>query len=226
VDGETEAVHELRRAYHDRIADLREQSFTVLRTAIEAASRGTASLLGESPADLGSVNAASVDMAGTVAAIDSEVVALLALEAPVARDLRLILAARDVGQIGLLCVGLGVTLASRSSCAATIESAGLRELVERAGRAAVDLLTGAEAAWRALAEDLADTVFTGLDQAREARNAFFAALLELEGVPIEVALDLGMAARVYDRLIDHAAEIAGRVGFAVSGHAREAAPAE
>jgi phosphate uptake regulator len=51
-------------------------------------------------------------------------------------------------------------------------------------------------------------------------------LLKLTDVPIEVALDLGMAARVYDRLIDHAAEIAGRVVFAISGQTKVVSPSE
>src|SRR5438309_942896 len=45
--------------------------------------------------------------------VDGTVVGMLALESPVARDLRLILAARDVAQLALLCVGLCAQLAVR-----------------------------------------------------------------------------------------------------------------
>lgn len=218
VESDGEPVRELRQTYHDRIAELRKQSRVVLRTAIDLCERASGSLLGDEPPDPVTSRAQVVDAAGVVGAVDSEVVSLLALESPMARDLRLILAARDVTQIAQLCVGLGLTLSGRSASSGKITpDDGLASLVTRLAGATVELLRQADSAWAGLDDDLAGSVLEALGPARQARREFFAELLKLSGVPVEVALDLGMAARVYDRLIDHAAEIAGRVLFVVTG---------
>ena len=49
------------------------------------------------------------------------------------------------------------------------------------------------------------------------QRRFLGELLDLDDVPIEAAVDLGMMARAYERLTDHAVDIAGRVVFAATG---------
>jgi phosphate transport system protein len=217
LDSETEPVRELRQSYHDSIAVLREQSLGVLGAAITAAETATRVLVGDSHSGAADLKEKAAEMTRLVAEIDSEVVTLLALEAPVARDLRVILASRDVSQISLLCVGLSATLGTRSTCAGTIAENDLTGKVKTVAAATLDLLRRAEAVWMTLDADGARSVLEELDTDRYARRAFFAAVLMLKDVPIEAALDLGLAARVFDRLMDHAAEIAGRVIFAVTG---------
>ncbi|MBV9660022.1 MAG: phosphate uptake regulator PhoU [Acidimicrobiales bacterium] len=226
LDGEPEEPRELRQGYHDRIAELREQSLAVLEAVVASAARATGFLLGRESPNPAPFTTELVEMTELVSTIDTEVVTLLALEAPVARDLRVVLAARDVSQIGLLCVGLSSTIGTRSTLAGTIASTGLAETMERVGQVTLDLLEEGRAAWSALDEDMAWSTLERVDGARQTRRHFFAELLKLNDVPIEAAMELGLAARVYDRLIDHAAELAGRVVFVVSGRTAVVGPGE
>jgi phosphate transport system protein len=152
-----------------------------------------------------------------VAEVEAEVLALLALQAPVARDLRMILAGRDIAQIGELCLGLCRTLATRSGSARDVLSGELCGLISEIGNQTTGLLREANAAWSVLDVDLAHGLVVRAEESRHTQREFLAQLVGLRGVPVDAAVDLGMAVRVYERLTDHAIEIAGRVVFAVTG---------
>lgn len=216
LNGEPE-LRELRRVYHDRITALREQSLSVLRGAISGTEEA-ALALAEGAVSVGPAAAQRADQAAAVvAAVDDEVVNLLALESPVARDLRVILAARDITQLALLCVGLARTLADRVGAAVRVADRDLQERLLQAGRSAAALLRLADAAWTTLDGATADQVLEEAGPARASQNDFFGALLAQAGLPTDAAVDLGLAARALDRLVDHAVEIAERTLFAASG---------
>jgi phosphate transport system protein len=216
-------IRELRRSYHDRIADVREQSLGILRCAVGGVEEATSVLLSYpellSPSDRGEArlpcDAAAVQ--SVAAGVDTEVVALLALEAPVARDLRVILAARDVTQVGLLCIGLSLTLAGRVHRAVESLTTDLRRLAAEVGTGTLSLLLQAQAAWAALDAGLASAVPESAGPVRTVQTEFITALISLGGVPMDAALDLAMVARAYERLADHGVEVAERVLFAVHG---------
>ena len=209
------SLRELRRSYHDRIAEVRDRSVEVLRCAIEATSAATAAL---SRAGLPPVQACDGGrMQALAAQVDSEVVGLLALESPMARDLRVILATRDVTQIGLLCVGLCLTLSERVRRAAAALGPELCRLAMEVGAGTEGLMRQAEAAWVTLDPDLAGTVADKATEVRRLQREFITALIALGGQPMDSALDLAMVARAFERLADHAVEIAERVLFAVHG---------
>lgn len=210
-------LQELRRAYHDRIAGLRERSLAVLRCAISGTEQAVAALDGGDRSVAARVKQQAAEMTALAAEVDDEVVSLLALESPVARDLRMILVARDVTQLALLCVGLALTLAQRVGSASRVADPGLRGQVDVVGSATVARLRLAEAAWVTLDGDVAARVLSEAGAAKAAQVEFFSALLALTGVPMDVALDLGFSSRAFDRLADHAVEIGERVMFAVRG---------
>ena len=147
-------LRELRRGYHDRIADLRDRSLSVLRFAAQGTEEATRALVAGDAGGAEALVRRAQEATGVAAEVDDEVVALLALESPVARDLRVILAARDVTQISLLCVGLTVTIAKRSGALDRIPS--MRDEVALAGSRSSALLHMADAAWATL-----DTVTAG-----------------------------------------------------------------
>jgi len=97
---------ELRTTYHDRIAAVRERSLDILRGTVAGIESATDALTGSGDGRERAGSCPTDDMQSLAAAVDAEVVDLLALESPMARDLRVILASRDVAQIGLLCSGL------------------------------------------------------------------------------------------------------------------------
>jgi phosphate transport system protein len=209
--------YELRRDYHDLIASLREETLSMLGQAVEAAASVTAALV-EQNEEAGRRLAVELGRVGPNAAtVEGEVLALLALQAPVARDLRIILAARDVAQTTALCVGLCQTLATRVACAPGVMSAELSDLLERGGACSAALLRDAQGAWASLDEEQAQRVLAHADACRAGEQELFAALLRLRDVPVETGLNLGLTARVFGRLTDHAQEIAERVLFVASG---------
>ena len=210
-------ARELRRTYHDRIAEVRERSLEMLRCAIvctAAASEILSSPPGSEPA---SPNCGRGDMRSLAAAVDAEVVSLLALESPMARDLRVILASRDVTQIGLLCVGLSDPLPPRMERAASALGPEMRKLLGRIATDTESLLRETEGAWASLDPTLASSVEWSALQVRALQTEFLTSLVGLVGVPMEPAIDLSMVGRALERLVDHSVEIAERVEFAVHG---------
>jgi phosphate transport system protein len=207
-------VSELRRTYHDRIAALRERSIDIVSFPVSAVQDATAALLAGDTSSVVGLRQRTRQLRSEVEAIDSEVVALLALESPVARDLRMVLASRDVAQTGLLCAGLCVALAGRAGGAGRVLVPSLTELVGQVAHATIGLLDIAQRAWAILDPPLAIGLLEPLAEARLVQTQLIAALLDLDGVPMETALDLAMATRAFDRLADHAEEISRKVCFA------------
>ena len=218
ADGGDDRLIELRRGYHDRIADVRRRSAEVLRSVIEGAAAATG-LIGGVDARFADRLPRVEEMGAAAAAVDTEVIGLLALESPVARDLRLILAARDVTQISLLCVGLVVDLGHRMPRVVRRLDPDLGTLLAEVGAGSDAMLQSAEAVWLSLDDDRAATLVEAARVGRSRQTALMAALIGLNGVPMDAAIDLAMVARVFERLTDHALEVAERVVFAVRGPA-------
>jgi phosphate transport system protein len=210
-------LQELRRDYHDRIAQLREETLLMLDEAAESVVVATSALV-EQNQQAGRRLADEVGRVGPRAAsVETEVLAVLALQAPVARDLRIILAARDVAQTTALCVGLCQTLAARVACAPEVMTSELTALLEQAGTCSAALLRETQGAWATLDEAAARRVLSHAATCREGERELFSALLRLRDVPVETGLNLGLTLRVFGRLTDHAEEIAERVLFVVTG---------
>lgn len=210
-------LRELRHSYHDRIADLRTKTVSVVRDAATASEVAGAALLDDGTGAQHLLEIEALDATERIAEIEAEVLALLALQAPVASDLRMILASRDIAQIGELCLGLCRTLAGRSGSAHDVLSPRLRTLTEEIGAQTSGLLRQANQAWAVLAVEETGDLMMRAAESRHVQRAFYAELIGLRAMPVDAAVDLGMALRVYERLTDHAIEIASRVLFVVDG---------
>jgi len=211
-------VAELRRSYHDRIAELRSRTAAIVRDASVAVENVTAALLESDPAAARIVSGQVSTSASSAAAIETDVVEVLALQAPVARDLRIIVAALDIAQTAALCLGLCRTLAGKAggTVGRTI-TPPLRALAYEMGAESAALLAKANGAWVVLDEALARQVIVEADGCRELHRRFLTELFSMRGVEVEAAVDLGMMARAYERIIDHVADIAARVVYAETG---------
>jgi phosphate transport system protein len=206
-DGE---LRELRRAYHDRMAELRAKTISIVDNAT--------GILMDPDGEAGSrISVLVAETSAQVEEVDSEVLRLLALQAPVARDLRIILASRDIAQIGDLCLGLDQTLAKRVVGARHVLSPQMRDTLFEIGSATSRLLLQANGAWTVLDDAQADSVAETARDCRLSQRRFLAALVGLSDLPVDAAVNLGMVSRVYERLTDHALEIAARVAFAANG---------
>lgn len=208
---------ELRRSYHDRISDLRADSAGILACALRGLAVASAATAAGAPSSAEIPDFGAELSREQAASADDQVVDLLALQSPVARDLRVILASRDVTHISRLCVGLATTLVTRIAAVWRISDPTLRDLVEAVGARTAELLHLAASGWIALDRGTAARVIATSEEARRAQVAFLGRLLGLAEVPIDAAVDLALTARSYDRLADHAIEIAERTLFVAGG---------
>jgi phosphate transport system protein len=213
-DGE---LRELRRSYHDGIADLRAKTISIVDSAGRATEHATQVLIDADTEALSRIAVLVSETSRQVAEVDGEVLMLLALQAPVARDLRMILASRDIAQIGDLCLGLDQTLARRMGGVRDVLSPGMRDRLVEIGSATSRLLLQANAAWTTIDEEQAGSVAEAARQCRQSQLDFLGAMVRLPDIPVDAAVDLGMVSRAYERLTDHSLEIAARVLFAASG---------
>ena len=210
-------MDELRRVYHDRIATLRTRTIDIVRDAAASVGHVTVALLDGDRAAGELIVLDARGAAARVAEVETVVLDILAQQAPVARDLRVVLASLRIAQVAELCLGLSRTLAARVGQGNGALTAPLRTLTYQIGSGTAGLLEEANGAWIVLDDAQALDVVTGSEACRELQRRFLAELLGMSDVPVDAAVDLGMAARVYERLTDHAVEIAGRVVFAVTG---------
>ena len=208
---------ELRRGYHDRISELRERTFAMLAMTVRQTEAVTAALIDPSRSADRLVTEGAVHAQALASEVDEEVVDMLARQSPMARDLRVILASRDVCQMALLCVGLCLSLTTRDGSSQAVIASGMEVLVAEVGAHTAAMLRQAETAWTGMDADLAEGVFDAARGVRAEQIQFSSALLGLREVPIDQALALGLVARAYERLVDHAVEIAERVQFAALG---------
>lgn len=145
---------------------------------------------------------------------------LLALEAPVATDLRTVVSAiwivADMQRMGALAIH--VAKAARRRHPAHVIPAEIRPLIERMGRVGVHLADQAGVVLRERDLDLARQLEVEDDLMDDLQQELFAALLAptwRHGVA--PAVDIALLARFYERFADHAVAVARRVVFLVTG---------
>jgi phosphate transport system protein len=209
---------QLRQDFQNRIDGVRARSAAVVADAVRATKDASAALANRDPAAAESLTEMeAADPTAQVGEVEVEVLTLLALEQPVARDLRVLLTARDVAQLGELCLGLCFTLGRRANRVQQVLSDDVRAMILEVGEAAALLLSQANAAWSAIDPDAAESVIASAAESRPVLRRLLAHLASLSDLPVSEALDLGTVVRVYERLTDHAMDIASRVLFAANG---------
>jgi phosphate transport system protein len=147
-------------------------------------------------------------------------VGLLALQAPVARDLRIVVCAlrivADLHRMGVLAIH--VANAARRRHPARVVPSDVRPFIERMSRIGVQLADQAEAVLRS--EDLAaarrlrvdDDVMDGLQ-----RDLYHHVLAPGWRHGVAAAVDIALLARFYERFADHAVSVAHQVVYLVTG---------
>ena len=205
-------MDELRRGFHDRLALLHEEVASLAMLAATSVEHASAALLG------GDTDAASRVLiareSGRAASVEQEVIDLLALQAPLARDLRLLMASLRIAHELDLSLGLAANIARRAGrLDSAVLTPRLRSLLYEMGGESADLLRRAGSAYRVLDEGLAMSVIESDGRVRDHHREFLKELFALRSASVEAAVELGIVARCYERLTDHAVEIAERVRF-------------
>jgi phosphate transport system protein len=204
-------VDELRRGFHDRLAVLHEEVGALVDAAVAAVAEATTALL---EGDLHRVDEAFAAVDSSEPAIEAEVFDLLALQAPLARDLRFLMASLRIAHEAELSRLLAVTIAERAGrLDRAVLTERLRPLLYEMGAEASGLLRRAAQAYRTLDEGIAAAVVGSEGPVRLLHRRFLAEFFALRDTPTESAVELGVVARCYERITDHAVEIAERVRF-------------
>ncbi len=152
--------------------------------------------------------------------VDSRATRLLALNQPVARDLRLLIMAlkinTDLERIGDLASNTAkraLALISLPQIKPLIDTPRLASLVEDMLHRSLDSFVNRDAA-------LAEKILTDDDEVDDLRDAIYTelvAMMQTRPDVVEPAINLMFVARNLERIADHATNIAEEVIFLVSG---------
>ena len=210
----------MRQAYQARLAELGEHGSLMCQVASDALRDATQALLDADLVRAEQVIASDVQLDEMRANAEKVALELLALEAPVATDLRVVVSAiwivADMQRMGALAIH--VAKAARRRHPAHAIPAELRPVIERMGRVGVHLADQAGVVLRERDLDLARQLEVEDDLMDDLQRELFAAMLApnwRHGVA--PAVDIALLARFYERFADHAVAVARRVVFLVTG---------
>src|ERR1700759_5817544 len=211
----------MRTAYHEQLDALTEQLGEMCGLAGAAMERATQALL---QADLALAEQVITDheqIAAMSAKAEESAFVLLALQAPVAGDLRAIVSSiqivADVDRMGALA--LHVAKIARRRHPQHVLPEEVNGYFAEMGRVAVDLGNSAQEVVLSRDPEKAAQIAEE-DVARDERSRhLFSVLMDREWKHgVAAAVDVTLLGRFYERFADHAVEVARRVIFQATGH--------
>lgn len=210
----------MREAYHDRLGELATHLADMCAMVGTAMERATTALL---KADLPLAEQVISDDSAVDAArthYEEEAYALLALQAPVATDLRTVLAvihaAESLERMGDLA--LHVAKATRRRHPAPVLPEDVRPYFERMGQLAVALARKTEQVIRTQDVELARQVDNDDDEMDDLHRELFTVLMDRNwSHGTAAAVDVTLLSRFYERFADHAVSVSKRTVFVVTG---------
>jgi phosphate transport system protein len=211
----------MRTIYHEKLSELAEQLGKLCGLAGAAMERATRALL---QADLASAERVINDhnqIAALSARAEESAIKLLALQQPVAGELRSIVSwiqvVADVDRMGALAVH--VAKIGRRRHPDHVLPAEVERCFAEMGRVAVELANGAQEVLLTRDPEKAARIRDKDDEMDELHRQLFTVLMDHEwkhGVP--AAVDAALLGRFYERFADHAVEVGRRVVFQVTGN--------
>ena len=209
---------ELRRSFHDQLASVRERVAAMNTAMIESLALVTDALLSADERTAARIIAADVRLDDHYVAVEEEVIDLLARQAPVARDLRFVLAALRIAQEVERCGDLVASIARRAGrLDIEVLTPEIRVIIHEMGAEALEMFRRAAGAYDVLDPTAAPRLVVWDDVMDDLHRKLLRAVFALRDVPPEPAVELGLIARFYERIADHAVVVAERVCFAASG---------
>lgn len=210
----------MREAYHDQLGNLADELAAMCGMVSDAMGLATRSLL---EADLTLAEQvisddSKIDDART--RCEEQAYALLALQAPVATDLRTVLAvihaAESLERMGDLA--LHVAKAARRRHPAPVLPEQVRPYFAEMGRVALALAGQAQQVIRTQDVNRARAIEDADDEMDDLHRHLFTVLMNREWPHgVASAVDVTLLGRFYERFADHAVSVAKRVVFVVTG---------
>ncbi|WP_037353937.1 phosphate signaling complex protein PhoU [Amycolatopsis orientalis] len=210
----------MREAYHVELDQLAENLAAMSVQVADAMERATKALL---EVDLGLAEQVISDDAkvdDARAECEEQAYALLALQAPVATDLRTVLAAihaaESLERMGDLA--LHVAKAARRRHPDPVLPDAVKPYFAEMGRAAVKLARQVETVIKTKDVSAAKDLETEDDQVDDLHRHLFTVLMDREWPHgVASAVDVTLLGRFYERYADHAVSVAKRMIFVVTG---------
>lgn len=214
-------MDELRRTYHDDLTHAKDELVRLAAVVTESIPRATAVLLDGDLEGADYIISGDDEIDARAIELEEHCYQILALQAPVATDLRQVVALlKMVGEVersaDLLC---NICKAARRIYGHELDPK-LRGIIARMGEQAQQLYDAAiesfvenDAAKAAAIDDM-DSYLDGL------QKQFVQAIFESHAanrIDLQVAVQLAVVARFYERIGDHAVNIGERVRFVVTG---------
>ena len=210
----------MRTAFHDQLdsvfddlADICDQVRTAVRIATDALLTGRADLAEQVISGDAAIDAARER-------VEDNALAILSLQAPVAGDLRVVVAAlrmvSDLERMGDLSVHVAKIARLRTPHIAVPAQCG--PIIGRMAEIAESMVARTADVIRERDVDAAAELRADDEEMDKLRRASFAEMLGSEWTSgIEAAVDIALLGRYYERIADHAVSVAGRVVFVVTG---------
>jgi phosphate transport system protein len=210
----------MRTAYHEQLSDLAEQLGTMCGLAGIAMERATQGLL---QADLVVAEQVITDhekIAAMSARAEESAFVLLALQAPVAGDLRAIVSSiqmvADIDRMGALALHVAKIARRRHPQHALPEE--VNGYFAEMGRVAVDLGNSAQEVLLSRDPEKAARIREEDDAMDDLHRHLFSVMMDKEWRHgVAAAVDVTLLGRFYERFADHAVEVARRVIFQATG---------
>ena len=214
-------MEELRSGFHKEIEEIRQEVLSLGKSVIEAIPRATAVLLNSDLEGADYLLQADDEIDARAIDIEEKCFQELALQSPVAGDLRLLVSMIKIaGELERSAdLAVNICKASRRMYGHEIDPT-LRDLIAKMSEQAQQLFVSTMEAFndndaaKAAAIDDMDSFLDGL------HRRFIAEIFEIHAskeIELQVAVQLAMVARFYERIGDHAVNVSERTRFIVTG---------
>lgn len=214
-------MEKLRSTFHKEIEEIRQEVMRLGKSVIEAIPRATAVLLNSDLEGADYLLQADDEIDARAIDIEEKCFQELALQSPVAGDLRLLVSMIKIaGELERSAdLAVNICKAARRIYGHEIDPA-LRDLIAKMSEQAQQLFISTMEAFndndaaKAAAIDDMDSFLDGL------HRRFIAEIFEIHAskeIDLQVAVQLAMVARFYERIGDHAVNVSERTRFIVTG---------
>jgi phosphate transport system protein len=213
----------MRYAFHDQLDGVFTDLAAICRQVEEAVRLATEALLTGTAEVAEQVITGDAEIDRARERVEDTAFSLLSLQAPVAGDLRVVVAAlrmvSELERMGDLSVHVAKIARLRTPNVAVPEQA--RPIITRMAAVAEDMVARTAAIILERDVDQAAELRRDDEEMDGLRRAGFAELLG-EGwtAGVEAAVDVALLGRYYERIADHAVSVASRVVFVVTGETR------
>jgi phosphate transport system protein len=212
----TERPRKLRVGFHRDLEAIDQQVVRLFALVSEAVAAANEALLGDDAEALAAVRAGEATIDEMMATIEADIERLMLLQAPVAGDLRHMLAIIRIVPELERSGDLAEHIAKRAGTGlATQITPTARGMLERMGTVTATLWRDAADGFIDRDPDAGARLEKADDEVDDLHTALTAELLS-GGVPAAIAADATLIARFYERLGDHAVHIATRVSNAIA----------